>query len=172
MLSIETENKIAKWLLCLSDYHFICQKTKSCLNSDCQFDPSQVFHRLDRLHKGYIDAYDLITFFKEHFVYCSLDDAMRIVMWYDYNLDGLLTYPEFANLILAEETRTITSIRSIQCCCLPYCVELGVLNVFSKELEANRISTQLLMDIKCRFDFSPQSLLGAMKGIGYVNKEK
>lgn len=171
MLSIETEDKIAKLFLYLSDYYQVCQKAKSSLNADCQFDPTQIFNRLDRLHKGYVDAYDILTFFKEHSVHCSLNDAMKIIMWYDYNFDEQLTYSEFANLIMADETRSISPI-NFQCYCLPCSVESGLLNVLCSELESSRIASELIMDIKCRYDFSPQSLLGVMKGIGSVNKEQ
>lgn len=177
MLSFETEDRIAKFLLFISDNHQSIDLLRRELNSQISFDPFCVYTRLDRAYKGHIDYMDLIFFFKDHMIYCSADEARSIIAWYDSDGDSILSYGEFIQMILADETRSVPNevfncnCRDIRGVTLPFAIENLVLEVLEKELRFNRVVKDMLLDIRCRFDFTPQGVFKALGGNVIINKE-
>jgi hypothetical protein len=69
MLSIETEARVAKLLLSLADGEKSVDITRQVLAEQLDFDAYQVFKKLDREGKNYIDEFNLVDFLKYTFIY-------------------------------------------------------------------------------------------------------
>lgn len=64
MLSIETESRIAKLFVCLFEAEKSVETARIVLADQLQFDAYQIFTKLDKSSKNYIDEYDIIEFLK------------------------------------------------------------------------------------------------------------
>ena len=178
MFSFETEDRITKLLLYIGDCNKHIDISKKELNTHLDFEPFQVFTRLDKCFKGHIDYMDILNCFKENMIYCTADEARLIIMWYDYNNDSLLTYGEFMNLILAKETRNFenknfnANCRDVRSTTLMFDLEQMLCDILEKELRFNRMVRELIMNCRCRFDFDIGKAFKALSGNGIaITKE-
>lgn len=64
MLSIETEARVAKLFLNLAEGEKSVEINRQVLSEQLDFDPYQVFKRLDSQGKNNIDEYDVVDFLK------------------------------------------------------------------------------------------------------------
>lgn len=64
MLSIETEARVAKLLINLAEGEKSVEINRQVLSEQLDFDPYQVFKRLDSQGKNSIDEYDVVDFLK------------------------------------------------------------------------------------------------------------
>ena len=168
MLSIETEERISNFLMYLNTQHKIIDEKKKELNTHTQFEPYSIFSRIDVAYKGHIDYMDLLNFFKDHMIYCNSEEAQTIIMFYDYNNDGILTFGEFINIILADETRNIYNNRGFINSKLCFDIECLLTNILSEELNFVRTCRDLILDVRCRFDFSCSNVFKALGGYGKI----
>ena len=178
MFSFETEDRITKLLLYIGDCNKHIDVSKREFNSHLDFEPFQVFTRLDKCFKGHIDYMDILNCFKENMIYCTADEARLIIMWYDYNNDSFLTYGEFMNLILAKETRNFenknfnANCRDVRSTTLMFDLEQMLCDILEKELRFNRMVRELIINCRCRFDFDIGKVFKALSGNGIaITKE-
>lgn len=64
MISIETEARIAKFLLTLADGEREVETIRQVLAKQLAFDSYNIFRVLDKNYKNSIDEYDLLSFLK------------------------------------------------------------------------------------------------------------
>ena len=64
MLSIESEARVAKLLVNLFEGERSVEITRKVLSDQRDFDAYQIFQRLDKEKKNFIDEYNLIDFLK------------------------------------------------------------------------------------------------------------
>ena len=64
MLSVETETRVAKLFVNLFEGEKTIEYSRENLANQRDFDAYQIFQRLDRDKKNYIDEYDLVDFLK------------------------------------------------------------------------------------------------------------
>jgi hypothetical protein len=64
MLSIETEARLAKLFLNVADGEKAVEISRQVLGEQLDFDPYQVFKKLDTESKNYIDEFNIVDFLK------------------------------------------------------------------------------------------------------------
>lgn len=175
MLSFETEDRLANFFLYLSSEYKEADLIKGRLNTHLNFDPFAIFSRLDRKAKGHIDINDISDFFNSHAVYATDLECGNILTWFDNNNDGVLTYGEFLNLILADETRNLSNINCVCKCIRGVMLHPEIENILCdllcKELLFNRNAKNMLLNVRCRFDFDIQKLFSALTSTAFITKE-
>ena len=104
MLSIETDKRLAKLMMQLAEGERTIEIARQVLSDLYDFDAYQIFKNLDIEGKNRIDAINIIEFLKNKGMYTSQDEAKLIILFYDQDFDGVLTYPEFINLVKSEKS--------------------------------------------------------------------
>jgi hypothetical protein len=101
MISIETEARIAKFLLTLADAEREVESIRQVLAKQLGFDAYNIFRVLDKSLKNNLDEYDVYSFLKYISfttrplnVFSTLDELKNVVLFYDLNGDGNLSYTE------------------------------------------------------------------------------
>ena len=160
MLSIETENRVAKLFVNLADREREVELNRQILAQNLDFDAYQAFTVLDKEGKNGIDAVNIVDFLRRNGVYANLTETNFIIQFYDENNDNQLSYTEFLNLVLSENNFALRRLArervgsSYPRANLPFNVEYSIVKLFEKELELVRSTLSLLDDAKMRFDFN------------------
>lgn len=64
MVSIESQARLAKLLLNVSDGEKAVEVTRQVLTEQLDFDCYKAFKRIDRESKNYVDSYNIVDFLK------------------------------------------------------------------------------------------------------------
>lgn len=64
MVSIESQARLAKLLLNVSDGEKAVEVTRQVLTEQLDFDCYKAFKRIDRETKNYVDSYNIVDFLK------------------------------------------------------------------------------------------------------------
>ena len=95
MLSSDTEEKIIKFFLGISNGDAEIDKIKQNLINNYSINPVHIFNRIDRDCKGGISQNDLISFLNYYNIPCSNLESELFFYFYDLNMDGLIDFIEF-----------------------------------------------------------------------------
>jgi len=140
MLSIETEARVVKLFINLFEGEKSVELCRENLAVQRDFDAYQIFQRVDRERKNYVDEYNIVDFLKNNSIYCTNSEARLMLSFYDSNSDGNLNYTEFLNMILSDSNYSIRRLARDRIgyrsgYILSYDVEYALSKLFERELE-------------------------------------
>ena len=168
MLTKETEAKISKILVKLSEGEKIIENSRKVLSENIDFDSYQIFRYLDTEGKNIIDSTNILNFLKKNGIYSNITEIDLLIMFYDEDNDGCLSYYELLTLI---QSNTVSK-RSNPCLSdqkLPSHIEKLLIKLFEKEIDLSRSILCLLTDLKTRPDFKMQNIFHALESCGGLN---
>ena len=179
MLSIETESELAKIFLTLAEGEKSIDINRQILVELEDFDPFQVFTYLDTNQKNYLNCSDLLNYFTERGIITNELEISLIMLFYDMDYDGVLSYPEFAyfiqsdygkkGLISQNENNSSNSNNNININLSPS-IEQALTQLFSNECDLAKKIIELLSDLKQRFDFNIHDLYHTVKNYNFIEE--
>ena len=170
MLSIETDKRLAKLMMQLAEGERTIEITRQVLSDLYDFDAYQIFKNLDIEGKNRIDAINIIEFLKNKGTHTSQEEAKLIILFYDQDFDGVLTYPEFINLVQSEKS-IHKSPNFSPTDCLSYNVDRSLGKLLEKEVELARMILYILKDLRCRYDFNIHDLYHSVKNWNFITSD-
>jgi Ca2+-binding EF-hand superfamily protein len=144
--------------------------SRQVLSDLYDFNAYQIFKNLDIEGKNRIDVNNIIEFLKNKGIYINEEEARLIILFYDQDFDGILTYPEFINLVQSEKS-VHKSPNFISSDCLSYNVDRSLGKLLEKEVELSRIILYMLKDLKCRYDFNIHDLYHSIKSWSCITSD-
>ena len=102
MLSVETETKLAEIFLALAEGEKSIDINRQILIELEDFDPLKIFTFLDSNQKNYLNCSDLFNYSKEKGINTNELEINLIILFYDRDYDGVLSYPEFAYFLQSD----------------------------------------------------------------------
>ena len=168
MLSHETEEKLAKILLALSEGERSVDISRQVLQDNFDYDPFQIFNFLDNGNKNKIDVYDIIQFLHSKCIFTNELEVNLLILQYDINGDNTLSFPEFLNLIQCDNSIKTNNPYSQNKKKLSYNVEYSLSKLLEREIELSKNLLNLFYDIKRRYDFNIHQLFHSVKGLSNV----
>ena len=167
MLSVETEKKLSNIFMKLAEGEEASIKLRQALLNIPNYHPSKIFNYLDSQHKNFIDSHDLINFLKERNIYSNEKEIQLVILFYDRNYDGFLSYGEFIYMLQNgySESQIQNSIKER----LPNDLDQVFTQLLNNEVELARELINLLDDIKLRYDFDIHALFQDVKNINYID---
>lgn len=175
MLSVETENKLAKLLLTLADGESSVETTRQVLATTYGFDAYSLFRLVDVESKGFIDSVNLVEILRKYSIYASNFEAQQIIFHYDIDLSNTLNYSEFLNLVISDRNiilkHSSSSYKPFEP--IPYDVEASFIRLLEKELALVKSVYSSIRDISLRYDFNVTDAFRAVDvlGIDNINSE-
>ena len=182
MLSVETELKLAKIFLTLAEGEKTIDINRQILVELEDFDPYKIFTYLDTNQKNYLDNSDLLNYFTEKRINTNELEINLLILFYDMDYDGVLSYPEFAYFIQSDYAKrgliqndnnakdnTGLNNNNININ-LPPNIEKALIQLFSNELDLAKKIIELLNDLKQRFDFNIHELYHAVKNYNFIEE--
>ena len=170
MLSIETDKRLAKLMMQLAEGERTIEIARQVLSDLYDFDAYQIFKNLDIEGKNRIYAINIIEFLKNKGIYTSQEEAKLIILFYDQDFDGVLTYPEFINLVQSEKS-IHKSPNFSPTDCLSYNVDRSLGKLLEKEVELARMILYILKDLRCRYDFNIHDLYHSVKNWNFITSD-
>ena len=170
MLSIETDKRLAKLMMQIAEGERTIEISRQVLSDLYDFDAYQIFKNLDVEGKNRIDSKNIIDFLKNKGIYTSPEEACLIILFYDQDFDGVLTYPEFINLVQSEKS-VHKSPNFSPTDCLSYNVDRSLGKLLEKEVELARMVLYILKDLKCRYDFNIHDLYHSVKNWNFITPD-
>ena len=170
LTSIETEKRLSKLMMQLAEGERTIEISRQVLSDLYDFDAYQIFKNLDVEGKNRIDSINIIDYLKNKGIYASSEEAKLIILFYDQDFDGVLTYPEFINLVQSEKS-IHKSPNFSPTDCLSYNVDRSLGKVLEKELELSRTILFILKDLKSRYDFNIHELYHSVKNWNFITSD-
>ena len=177
MLSVETEEKLAQIFLTLAEGEKTIDINRQILIELEDFDPSIIFNYLDSNQKNYLNCSDLLNYCKERRINTNKLEISLIILFYDRDFDGALSYPEFSNFIQSEYVKKgrirnnqENNNNSNKCNYLSQSTEQALTQLFSNEVDLAKKIIELLNDLKKRYDFNIHDLYHSVKNYHYIEE--
>lgn len=170
MVSIETEARVARLLLALAEGERTVEISRQVLSDNYDFDAYQIFKTLDVEGKNRVDSINIVDFLRSKGVYSTEAEAQFVVLFYDQDADGALSYCEFLNLVQSEKSVKRTNAYSSSNK-LSFNVEYSLGKVLEKEIGLVRNITSLLSDLKARYDFNVHEVYHLLKSWNSITAE-
>ena len=181
MLSVETELKLANIFLALAESEKSIEIDRHILAELKDYSPYQIFKYLDYQHKNYLNSLDLLNFLNKKGISADELEIKLIILFYDRDYDGVLSYEEFANMIQKNDflkkksglndnksnysRQNISHNNNI-----PNEIEKGLTQLFINEIKLANNIIDLLNDLKKRYDFNIHDLYHAVKNWNYIEE--
>ena len=165
MLSIETESKLSNIFLALAEGENSIDINRQILAELNDFDPFQIFSYLDTQHKNHIDSSDLLNYLQERGIFSNEIEIKLIILFYDRDYDGVLSFPEFNNLLQSEfsKKKNISNDSQKIILNLPKNIDQALRQLLANEVELAKKIIFLLDDLKRRYDFNIHDLYHSVK---------
>ena len=148
----ENNFKICQILMELSECERSVEITRRVLMDSAEFDPFLIFKKLDIENNNYISPKDLINYMSLKNINIFLEEAMFIIFFYDKDLDGLLSYDEFLNLILSKNPKALNNKKDISFIKkneISYKIEFSFTKLIEKEIKLVQKMMNYLNILKC-----------------------
>ena len=175
MLSVETEEKLAQIFLSLAEGEKTIDINRQILIELEDFDPFVIFNYLDSNQKNYLNSTDLLNYFKERGINTNELEVTLMILFYDKDFDGTLSYPEFLNLLQSEYDKkgrisNNQKNNSNKNNFLSPGIEQALTQLFSNEVDLAKKILELLNDLKQRYDFNIHDLYHSVKNYHYIEE--
>ena len=175
MLSVETEEKLAQIFLSLAEGEKTIDINRQILIELEDFDPFVIFNYLDSNQKNYLNSTDLLNYFKERGINTNELEVTLMILFYDKDFDGALSYPEFLNLLQSEYDKkgrisNDQKNNSNKNNFLSPGIEQALTQLFSNEVDLAKKILELLNDLKQRYDFNIHDLYHSVKNYHYIEE--
>ena len=175
MISIETEIKLANIFLALAEGEKSIDINRQILIELEDFDPYQVFTYLDIEQKNHINIPDFQNYFQENEINVNKEEIELIILFYDKDYDGVLSYAEFVNFLQSEYSKkrkflNNSKSKNINISSLPHDVEQCLKHLLINEIELSKKIIGLLDELKKRYDFNIHDLYHVVKSWNYIEE--
>jgi len=169
MLSYETRNKLADYLLAVSDGERQIEIVRQILAEQKDFEPYAAFKRIDRHRRGSIGTLEILNFLADNGVFYTENNVRAFIQRYDQDGDERLCYNEFLFAVLPMDNPTLRAIATQRPNYtvgpnefLPYDVEYALTKVIDREISFYLNLEYQKTALKNRFDYTPTAAFAAI----------
>ena len=170
MLSKETGSKIVNILKTIASGETSIEVTRRLLSDNFEFDPYQIFTNLIKKGNEFITPVDIENYFNSKNIFISYTEAKLLILFYDQNYDGVLTYTEFLPLVQSKnsEKKNIVNspIREMN-----IDIDYYLINLFQKEVDLIREIIKQLYDLRIKNDFDCHDIYHAIKNVNKITED-
>ena len=171
MLSIQTEARVVKLLLEIAKGENAIESARRMMTNNYDFDAYQIFNFLDIEKKNRLDSLDIVNYMTyKNFSITDLE-AQLIIIFYDQNYDGVLTFDEFANLVKSKNSLNSKLTAKFFTGKISKEIDESLFNILEKEVKFVRNCLSLLKELKTRKDFNAHSIYHLLRGNNCINEE-
>ena len=170
MISKEMKNSLMKFFSELISCEKSSQINRQILCESADFDAYQIFNYL-KSDNNNITLLDIKKYLNENGIEITDQEAKLIILFYDINSDGKLSYDEFINLVRSEKSSfNIKSFR-IQDSNLSFNINYSLCKLFQKEIEVSKRIFSSLKELRNKKDFNIHNLYHIMKSNTFITEQ-
>ena len=143
------DEQVLKLFSFLSKLEQSAQVRRKVINDYYDYDPAKIFKKLDSENKGYINIDNILSFINNYNIPYTNEAVKLLVMFYDSDFDGILSFHEFLNLI-QNNTILIKNKKKIiinNNDGISFNIEYCLIKLIEKEIEINQYIINILSSI-------------------------
>ena len=170
MISKEMKNSLMKFFSELISCEKSSQINRQILCESADFDAYQIFNYL-KSDNNNITLLDIKKYLNENGIEITDQEAKLIILFYDINSNGKLSYDEFINLVRSEKSSfNIKSFR-IQDSNLSFNINYSLCKLFQKEIEVSKRIFSSLKELRNKKDFNIHNLYHILKSNTFITEQ-
>ena len=170
MLSKETESKVVNILKIIASGEISIEVTRNILSDNLDFDPYQIFSNLAQKGNEFITPTDIVNYFQTKNIFISYTEAKLLILFYDQNYDGVLTFTEFLPLVQSKNIKKKNTINS-PIKKINQDIDFYLIKLFQKELDLVKEIIKNLYDLRIKKDFNCHSIYHAIKNVNKITED-
>ena len=165
--------KIFQLFSFLSKLEQATQARRKVLNNYYEYNPTKIFKAFDNEDKNYITPENIALFLNNHDIPFTEESLKLLIIFYDTDFDGVLSFQEFISLIQNENILKNKKINvNLNKDELSFNIDYCLAKIFEKEIELNQYIINILTQINKNIG---DNLLDIFNGISlnkkYINSE-
>ena len=172
MVTDETEAKLSKIFIYLANWERNTEAARQLLYENENFNPFQLFQILDVENKNFITLTNILNFLNSRGIEVNELEVQLLILFYNFNYDGVLSMNEFFNLIKCEKS---TNPYGIKYKSSKDPISFNIINSFTKVLEKEiqlaRKIIDLLNEIQNQQNFNIHELYHKVKVCHCIDEE-
>ena len=171
MLTEDTQRILCSLFITIAKGENNIKITRQVLSSSFDFSPYNIFSYLTRANTKQIDSNIIYNYLNSNNISISKDESKLIILFYDKNLDNVLSFEEFCNFI--HNDKFITNNYDIvfkKKLSLETNIEFLLLKLFEKEIELAKKVISYLKKLKIRADSNIHNIYHFLTKSNYIDK--
>ena len=171
MLTEDTQRILCSLFITIAKGENNIKITRQALSSSFDFSPYNIFSYLTRANTKQIDSNIIYNYLNSNNIQISKDESKLIILFYDKNLDNVLSFEEFCNFI--HNDKFITNNYDIvfkKKLSLETNIEFLLLKLFEKEIELAKKVISYLKKLKIRADSNIHNIYHFLTKSNYIDK--
>ena len=172
MVTDETEAKLSKIFIYLANWERNTEVARQVLYENEDFNPFQLFQLLDIENKNFITLTNLLNFLNSRGIEANELEVQLLILFYNFNYDGVLSMNEFFNLIRCEESTNPYGIKyKSSKNPISFNIIYSFTKVLEKEIQLARKIIDLLNEIQNQQNFNIHELYHKVKVCHCIDEE-
>ena len=172
MVTDETEAKLSKIFIYLANWERNTEVARQVLYENEDFNPFQLFQLLDVENKNFITLTNILNFLNSRGIEANELEVQLLILFYNFNYDGVLSMNEFFNLIKCEESTNPYGIKyKSSKNPISFNIIYSFTKVLEKEIQLARKIIDLLNEIQNQQNFNIHELYHKVKVCHCIDEE-
>ena len=172
MISKEVKNSLITLFSELISGENTVKINRDVLSESADFDAHQIFsYLLSTNNNDNITILDIKKYLNENGIEISEQEAKLIVLFYDLNSDGKLSFDEFINLVRSEKASLNNKLFRIQDANLSFSINYSLCKLFQKEISVAKRILDVLEKFKSKKDFNIHNLYHSLKSNKFITAQ-
>ena len=172
MVTDETEAKLSKIFIYLANWERNTEVARQVLYENEDFNPFQLFQLLDIENKNFITLTNILNFLNSRGIEANELEVQLLILFYNFNYDGVLSMNEFFNLIKCEESTNPYGIKyKSSKNPISFNIIYSFTKVLEKEIQLARKIIDLLNEIQNQQNFNIHELYHKVKVCHCIDEE-
>ena len=172
MVTDESEAKLSKIFIYLANWERNIEVARQLLYENENFNPFQLFQLLDVENKNFITLTNLLNFLNSRGIEANELEVQLLILFYNFNFDGVLSMNEFFNLIKCEKSTNPYGVKyKSSKDPISFNIYYAFTMVLEKELQLARKIIDLLNEIQNQQNFNIHELYHRVKVCHCIDEE-
>ena len=174
MISKEIKDLLIKFFSELISCENAVQINRQVLSESTDFDSNQIFNHLlsnNNISDDNITVLDIKKYLNENGIEISEHEAKMIILFYDINADGKLSFDEFINLVRNERASINNKLFRIQDNNISFNINFSLCALLKKELAVSKIIMELLKELRNKIDFNLHNIYHHLKNGKFITSQ-
>jgi len=159
--------KISDILISLAEVERDVEVTRQVITENREYNAFQIFSYIDSDKKNYVEELDIINYLKSKNIFVTEIEARLVILYYDHDLDKVLNFDEFINLIESKSSpkRERQEITGPIC----FAIDYALTKLLEKEVLHARKILNLFADVRGYSDFDIHDIFHLIKNNDNIN---
>ena len=167
MISRETQMKISDILISLAEVERDVEVTRQVITENREYNAFQIFSYIDSDKKNYVEELDIINYLQSKNIFVTDTEARLVILYYDQDLDKVLNFDEFINLIESKSSpkRDKQEITGPIC----FAIDYALTKLLEKEILHARKILNAFADVRGYSNFNIHDIFHLIKNNDNIN---